>query len=86
MTDLRREGVTVDVGSLADDLVADVGVAGYGIASLHCLEDGGWRGDRVHGRCLRDQTLAVHRGQGWHGGERGHGSHAGGVGGHGDRS
>lgn len=66
VTNLRLERVAVDIGGLTDDLVTDVGVADDGISGLDSLQDGGGRGDRVHGRRLRDQALAVNRCQSRH--------------------
>lgn len=67
MAHLRLERVSIDVWCLSDHLVADVGVADHGVSGLDGLQDGGWRGNCVHGRWLRNQALAVHCGQSWHG-------------------
>lgn len=76
VTDLRVVGVAVHVGSLADDLVADVGVADDSVSSLDGLEHSGGRGDGVDCWSLRDEALAVHGGQSRDGGQCGNGSHA----------
>lgn len=77
MAHLRLEGVAVHVGSLSDDLVADVGVADDSVAGLDGLQNGCWRGDGVHGRWLRNQALAVHCGESWHRCKRWNGRHCG---------
>lgn len=82
---LGLEGVTVDVGCLADNLVADVLVADDRVSGLDGLQNGGWTGNCVHGWRLRNQSLLVDRGErrhgrnGWHsgyGGRRKHGASA----------
>lgn len=77
MAHLRLEGVAVNVGGFADDLVADVGVANDGIASLHGLEHGCGRGYGVHGGRLRHKALAVHCGQSGNCSNCGHCGHGG---------
>lgn len=80
---LRSEGVAVDVGGLANDLVANVLVASDGGSSLDGLQDCGWARNSVHGRCLWNETLAVDGGQrghgrdGWHGGDSGRSGNGG---------
>lgn len=77
MTDVRSEGVAVQVRRLADHLVAHLLVANDGSSGLHSLEDGGGRGDRVDGGRLGHQSLAVDGGQGGHGRQGGHGNGSG---------
>ena len=69
---VRLEGVAVDVGGAANNLVADLLVADNGVSGLDGLQNGGGRGDGVHGWGLGNQALAVHGGQGGHGGHRWH--------------
>lgn len=75
MTDLRLECVATDVSGLANDLIADVGVAYDRVPSLDSLQDSRRMGDRVDCGRLRDESLTVDGGQGWdcgHCGNRGH--------------
>lgn len=53
VTDLRGECVSVDVGGLANDLVADLSVANNGVSGLDCLQYCGRRCDCVHRWRLR---------------------------------
>lgn len=63
---LRLEGVSVDIGGSADNLVADVLVANNSVSSLDSLQDGGRVGDGLDAWRLWDESLAVHSGEGWH--------------------
>ena len=67
MADVRAEGVAVDVGGLANDLVADVLVADNGVSGLNSLQDSGRVGDCLDGWRLRDKSLAMDCGESWDG-------------------
>lgn len=67
VSNVRAEGVSVDVWSAANNLLTNLLVSGDGVSGLDGLEDGGWVGDGLHAWSLWDQSLLVDGGQGWHG-------------------